>query len=250
MTINDYDLIIFDLDGTLSPSKSSLEQETADLLVRLLVLKKVAVISGCNYMQFHTQFLSRFPTSSDSFTNLILLPVSGTQLYIWRGTWSPQYAEHLSPEEKEKIMIALNESLKMGGYIEPERIYGPTIEDRDSQITFSGLGQHAPLILKSAWDPSRLKREKIAEILRKKVPEFDVRLGGATSLDITHKGVNKGYGIRKLEEYLKIPFERILFVGDALYPGGNDYPARATGVDCIQVIDPEETKGLIRKWLT
>ncbi|MEK9177522.1 MAG: HAD-IIB family hydrolase [Patescibacteria group bacterium] len=250
MTIDNYDLIIFDLDGTLTPSKSPLESEIAELLVKLLARKKVAVISGCGYTQFQTQFLNKFPTSSDSFANLLLLPVSGTQLYTWRGTWCEQYTEHLSSKEKEKIMAALNESLKMGGYIEPERIYGPIIEDRGSQITFSGLGQRAPLVLKSAWDPGRAKRERIAEILRKKISEFDVRLGGATSIDITKRGVNKGYGVRKLEDFLKITADRILFVGDALFQGGNDYPARATGVDCIQVKGPEETKELIRGWLS
>ena len=54
---------------------------------------------------------------------------------------------------------------------------------------------------------------------------------------------------RKLEEYLKIGPEKIVFVGDALFQGGNDYPAKATGVDCIQVSGPEETKELIRAWL-
>ncbi len=249
MTIDNYDLIIFDLDGTLTPSKSPLELEIAELLVKLLLIKKVAVISGCHYAQFQTQFLSKFPTSSDSFTNLLLLPVSGTQLYVWRGTWCEQYTEHLTPKEKEKIMTALNESLRSGGYVEPERTYGPIIEDRGSQITFSALGQRAPLVLKSAWDPKRTKREKVAEILRKKISEFDVRLGGATSIDITKRGVNKGYGVRKLEDFLKITADRILFVGDALFQGGNDYPARATGVDCIQVKGPEETKELIRGWL-
>lgn len=151
MTLDNYDLIIFDLDGTLTPSKSPLESEIAELLVKLLTKKKVAIISGCDYTQFQTQFLSKLPISSDSFTNLILLPVSGTQLYVWRGTWCEQYAEHLTPKEKEKIMTALNESLKSSGYVEPERTYGSIIEDRGSQITFSALGQHAPLALKSAW---------------------------------------------------------------------------------------------------
>jgi phosphomannomutase len=249
VTIDNYDLIIFDLDGTLTPSKSLLEPEMAELLIKLLAKKKVAVISGCNYMQFQTQFLSKFPVSSDSFANLILLPVSGTQLYIWRGTWCEQYSENLTSKEKEKIMIALNESLKMTGYSSPEKVFGPIVEDRGSQVTFSGLGQQAPLVLKSAWDPGRIKREKIAEILRKKIPEFDVRLGGSTSIDITHRGVNKGYGVRKLEDYLKISSDRILFVGDALFQGGNDYPAKATGIDCIQVKGPEETKNIIQEWL-
>jgi hypothetical protein len=249
MTIEKYDLIILDLDGTLAPSKSFLEPEMIDLLVKLLEKKKVAVISGGSYAQFETQFLKNWPAESGRLSNLFLVPTSGTRLYTWRGAWCEQYAEHLSPQEKEKIMTALNESLISAGYVKPEVTYGQIIEDRGSQITFSALGQNAPLSLKSAWDPGRTKRQKIVGLLQQKIPEFDVRIGGTNSIDITKRGVNKGYGIRKLEEYLKIPLDKMLFVGDALFHGGNDYPAKATGIDCIQVKGPEETKELIRRWL-
>jgi len=247
--IDKYDLIIFDLDGTLAPPKSPLEPDMAELLLGLLKKKKVAVISGGGYPQFEVQFLNKIPTASEVFSNLTLVPTSGTRMYIWRGMWAEQYAEHLSPKEKEKIMISFNESLKMSGYKQPEKSFGQIIEDRGSQITFSGLGQSAPLDLKLAWDPDRKKREKIAEMMKKKIPEFDIRIGGATSIDITRRGVNKGYGVRKLESFLKIPIDRMLFVGDALFHGGNDYPAMAAGVDSISVKGPEETKALIRAWL-
>lgn len=241
---------MFDLDGTLTPSKSPLETEMAELLSKLLAKRKVAVISGCGYMQFETQFMKSWPKSTENFVNLFLLPTSGTQLYVWRGVWCEQYAEHLTSKQKEKVMTALNEALKSSGYNKPEKVYGQIIEDRGSQITFSALGQNAPLILKSAWDPGRKNREVIVKLLEKKLPEFDIRIGGTTSIDITKRGVNKAYGIRRLEDFLNITADKILFVGDALFPGGNDYPAKATGVDCIQVKGPNETKKLIQDWLT
>lgn len=249
MPLPNYDLIIFDLDGTVSASKMPMEKEMSELFTKLISKKKVAVISGGGWRQFETQFLHGLPTSCEYFGNLLLLPASGTRLYIWRGTWCEQYAEHLSPKEKEKIMTALHETLKSTRFAHPEKTYGQQIEDRGSQITFSALGQHAPFELKSVWDPDHAKRRKIVDILKTKVPEFDMRIGGTTSIDITKRGVNKGYGIRKLEDYLKIPIDRMLFVGDALFQGGNDYPAKATGIDCIQVKGPEETKELIRGWL-
>jgi len=247
--IDKYELIIFDLDGTLAPSKSQMEADMAELMVRLLEKRKIAVISGGGYIQFETQFLRSWPNNYEKFSNLYLLPTSGTQLYVWKGAWCSQYIEHLTAKEKEKIMVALNEALKMSGYVKPEIVYGSIIEDRGSQITFSGVGQHAPIDVKSKWDPDRTKREKIDELLSKKIPEFDIHIGGMTSVDITKRGVNKAYGIRKLEDFLHLTAEKILFVGDALFPDGNDYPAKATGVDCIQVADPNETKGLITKWL-
>jgi phosphomannomutase len=249
MTAYSKELIIFDLDGTLSESKSAMSPDMVQSFMRLLSQKKVAVISGGGYPQFETQFLRALPTDSANFSNLTLLPASGTRMYAWRGSWCEQYAEHLSPKEKEKAMIALNAALRLAGYQRPERIYGEIIEDRGSQITFSALGQSAPVELKKVWDPDRKKREKIVEILKDKIQEYDVRIGGMTSIDITRRGVNKAYGIHKLEQYLNIPIDNMVFVGDKLMPGGNDYPAKATGIDCIQVTGPDETKGLIDSWL-
>ena len=37
----------------------------------------------------------------------------------------------------------------------------------------------------------------------------------------------------------------MLFVGDALFPGGNDSPVKRTGIKTIQVRDVDETKRVI-----
>ena len=77
------------------------------------------------------------------------------------------------------------------------------------------------------------------------MPEFSVQMGWATSIDITKPGIDKAYGIYKLQKTLKIKISEMIFIGDALFDGGNDHPARKTGVDCIQVRDPDETKRVI-----
>jgi phosphomannomutase len=77
------------------------------------------------------------------------------------------------------------------------------------------------------------------------IPEFSVSLGGATSIDVTKHGIDKGYGIRKLRDILHIAIDKMLFVGDALFPGGNDYPAKEAGAQSIEVKDPHETKRVI-----
>lgn len=243
------ELIVFDLDGTLAPSKSPMDRGMADLLMQLLARKKVAVISGGAFPQFQIQFLSAMPAASDNLSNLLLMPTSGGQLYVWRGAWTQEYAERLTPPEKEKIMTALGVTLPAAGYAKPEKTYGPLIEDRGSQITFSALGQQAPLELKQAWDPGHAKLKRIADALKAKLPEFEITVGGTTSIDVTRRGINKSFAIRKLEERLKMPLDHMLFVGDAIFPGGNDFPAKATGIDCIPVKGPEETRQLIREWI-
>jgi phosphomannomutase len=72
-----------------------------------------------------------------------------------------------------------------------------------------------------------------------------VNLGGTTSIDITKPGIDKGYGIRKLRDTLGIAVSEMVFVGDAIFPGGNDYPAKQAGALTICVRDPEETKRVV-----
>lgn len=231
-------LIIFDLDGTLAESKSALDEEMAQLLESLFQVVKVAVISGGDWSQFEKQVLSHITAHE----NLSLLPTCGTKYYQYKEEWKQLYAENFSTEEKTKILTQLNKIVKD---LPPERTWGEQIEDRGSQITFSGLGQDAPHEVKKNWDPDFAKRKVIKEALDKVIPGFSVRMGGETSIDITKPGIDKAYGIQKLHQTLNIAIKDMLFIGDALFEGGNDYPARQTGVDCIQVRDPHETKRVV-----
>lgn len=237
-------LIIFDLDGTLAESKSAMDGEMAELLAKLLAVAKVSIISGGDWPQFEKQVLGRLP-QTDRLGDLILLPTCGTKFFQYNGGgWQKLYSEDLSPEQKARIKKALEDAVRDTGF-QPKQTWGELIEDRGSQITYSALGQEAPLEAKRTWDPDFAKRHKIKELLDRTLSDFSVRLGGSTSIDVTLPGIDKAYGIRKLRDVLKIPITEMLFVGDALFPGGNDYPARETGADCVQVRDVEETKRVI-----
>jgi len=75
-------------------------------------------------------------------------------------------------------------------------------------VTFSALGQQAPLAEKEKWDPDFAKRKKITAILEKHIPEFSIRMGGATSIDVTKSGIDKAYGIGKLRDTLHLFIEK------------------------------------------
>ena len=237
------DLIVFDLDGTLTASKSPLDAETAALLARLLDIVKVAVISGGAWTQFQTQLLT-YLTSGSRLGNLSLLPTCGTRFYRYSGSWNRLYSEDIDANDREKIVHALNLSLDQSG-LRAEKHWGDLIEDRGSQITLSALGQQAPLDEKKNWDPDFEKRKKIKAILAPLIPGFSIQMGGATSIDVTQPGIDKAYGIKKLQETLGVAIADMIFVGDALFPGGNDYPAKQAGVVSIAVRDPHETKRVI-----
>lgn len=236
-------LIVFDLDGTLAESKSALDAEMAALLSALLGIVKVAVISGGNWPQFEKQLLSNLPGDS-RLKDLSLLPTCGTKFYRFDSNWEKLYAEDFTVPEKEKIVSALEQVVKSTGF-EAQETWGEVIEDRGSQITFSALGQQAPIEVKKRWDADFSKRKKMKALLDELIPDFSVRLGGTTSVDVTKPGIDKAYGIRKLRDTLDIAIEEMIFVGDALFPGGNDYPAKEAGALSIQVRDPNESKRVI-----
>ena len=236
-------LIVFDLDGTLAASKSSLDAEMSSLLHDLLGVVKVAVISGGAWLQFEKQVLSNLP-QDERLARLSILPTCGTQFFQYTGEWKRLYAEDFTADEKEKIVSSLNKAVGTAGF-PVEKTWGETIEDRGSQLTYSALGQQAPLKEKEKWDSDFAKRKKIKAILDTLIPEFSVRLGGATSIDVTKPGIDKAYGIKKLQETLGISVKEMIYVGDALFVEGNDYPAEQAGVISIPVRGPAETKRVI-----
>ncbi len=244
MNVEMSSLIVFDLDGTLAKSKAPLEPEMGDAIARLLNKKSVAVISGCRFSQFETQFLAYLPAKSD-VSKLYLFPTCGAAFHRFEhDEWCKVYAEDLTEHEKKRIRVALEDALAHFGH-NPPQLWGEMIEDRGSQITFSALGQAAPLEEKAEWDPDHKKRAMIREMLLKSIGDFDINYGGTTSIDITRKGIDKAYGIQKIVEVLGVAVSEMVFVGDRLEPGGNDHAAVRTGVRCIAVTDPDHTLQVI-----
>jgi HAD superfamily hydrolase (TIGR01484 family) len=243
-------LIAFDLDGTLAPSKSTLPERMATLLNALLENFQVCVISGGKYELFQRQVLSQITDSPMLLQKLHLMPTSGTRYYnydVQTNDWRLEYAEDFSPDQKEQIIKALQEGMDESGY-KVEKTYGETIEDRDSQITLSILGQEIVAELgdegvriKEAWDPDSSKKFKIRDIVAKKIPDFEVRAAGATSIDVTLPGVDKAYGMNKLMVATGLDKQDILYLGDKIVPGGNDYAVQQMGIDCIAVSNWEDT---------
>ena len=237
-------LIVFDLDGTLAPSKSSLAPQTAGLLRDLLRMIKVAVISGGAWAQFERQLLTDLPHDS-LLGNLSLLPTCGTKFFEYKEKWTELYSEDLTPQQRTKIIDSLNKASEGAGY-HAEKVWGEVIEDRGSQVTFSALGQQAPLAEKEKWDADFAKRKNVTAILEKLIPEFSIRMGGATSIDVTKPGIDKAYGMGKLRDTLHISLKEMVYIGDALFPGGNDYPAEQAGVVSIPVKGPDDTNVVIK----
>lgn len=235
-------VIAFDLDGTLAPSKSPLPDRMAAALSKLLDSYQVCVISGGKFEQFEKQLLGNLKAEPAKLTRMHIMPTCGTRYYKYQNDkWQQIYAEDFEEPEKKEIIEALKKGVDNFNYHE-KKAYGPTIEDRGSQISWSALGQNIVdelgeegIRLKEEWDPGNKKKLNLVNFIAPLIPEFEVRAGGATTIDITKKGIDKAYGMQKLMNELKISKDQILFIGDKMMEGGNDYPVKAFGIDCMEI---------------
>lgn len=237
-------VIAFDLDDTLAVTKSPISDRMGELLVEILENYDICVISGGKFEQFKIQVVDRLEAPAHLLNKMHLMPTCGTRYYRYdelEDKWALQYAEDLTADEKKQIVEALETSAKEVGLWE-EKPYGEIIEDRGSQVTYSALGQQAPAEKKYEWAEKNAEaKQKLRTLVAEKLPNLEVRLGGTTSVDVTRIGIDKAYGMEKLTQALEIGKEDILFIGDKLQEGGNDYPVKAMGIDTIEVDGWEDT---------
>ncbi len=241
-------MVAFDLDDTLAESKSPLQASMARTLADLLAVRPVCIISGGQFEQFDTQLLANLPADTN-LGDLHLMPTCGTRyLRFYEGLWHEVYAHDLSHAQKQAASEALESCAKALGLWEPDTLVtGPRIEDRGSQITYSALGQQAVVGEKKAWDPDGSKRERLRAAVALELPDLEVRAGGSTSIDVTRRGIDKAYGMSSLSRQTGVGLDEMLFVGDRLMPGGNDYPVAELGVECHAVSGPAETERYVRE---
>ncbi|MCL4404333.1 HAD-IIB family hydrolase [Patescibacteria group bacterium] len=237
---------MFDVDGTLAKSKQPMDASGLGLLADLTRKMPVVIVGGGKKELFWRQVVRPIAKFRPDLENLRVMPTNGASLYIWNKHWSRKYELRLTKAEGRRIREAIKIALKRIGFESPGRRYGNLIEDRGAQITFSALGQSAPLPVKETWNRQSDIRPRLLKELRRLLPDLDSHIAGLTSIDITRRGIDKGYAVRRAQEHFHVKKSDMLFVGDAIFPGGNDYPAKKAGIPCLRVNGPEETKRIIR----
>ncbi|MBA3789320.1 HAD-IIB family hydrolase [Patescibacteria group bacterium] len=246
------DVIMFDLDKTLASSKQAITPSMAALLSQLSLHTLFTVISGGKREQLEQQVVNQLSADAET-RNVYLQPTSGAALFTFEnGLWTAVYEESLTAAEATHIKEVLEQvctETKLVDLSSPS--HGERIEFRGASVAMSVLGQQAPIDEKEAWDSDNSKKKTLQTAAQELLPEYDVKTGGATTIDVTKKGINKAYGVRKLSEYLQVPIRSMLYIGDALYPGGNDEVVKATGITTHEVKNPDDTemfiKGLLAK---
>jgi HAD superfamily hydrolase (TIGR01484 family) len=241
-------LVAFDLDNTLAPSRGPISDEMAGRLGALLNYVDVCVITGGSQEQVIKQVVDRLPVIADT-DRLHLMPTCGTKYFqIVDNEVVLRYEQNMNPKDIESAIYELELAAKFYGHWF-EKPWGDIIENRGTQVTFSALGQKAPLKAKENWDPDNSKKKQIKKAVQTRLSHLDVRLGGTTSIDVTMKGIDKGYGIMKLCDVTGLKPTDILYIGDRLDKDGNDYPVKTTGAHCISVKNPDGTLRIIDELL-
>src|SRR3989338_100125 len=207
----------FDLDDTLTPSRTRMLPEHEGHFGALCERAEVIVVSGAEENQMRAQI-------PDTFNGMYyLLTENGNHAVHKKGTelWS----EGFSPEQKAivgRFIDTIHDELAL-----PVSDENDLVEDRGSQISYSLIGHHEALEKKRAFDADGSKRKAILAAHPELVQNLEdagveVTVGGTTCFDIYLKGRNKGFNVKRLIDHLGWQHEHAIYIGDALEPGRND----------------------------
>ena len=186
-------ILAFDLDDTLAPSKSQVPAPIADALVACLAHWQVCIISGGRFEQFQHQVLDHLVAPDELLDRLHLMPTCGTQYYRWGNPgWTKLYSEDLSQEQKDRIVAVLTDGAHELGLWETTTWGGPGRGPRQSGHVLRPRAGGRRSTRKRRGTPRGEKRSKLRSYAADRLPGLEVRSGGSTSIDVTPRGHRQG----------------------------------------------------------
>jgi len=195
------------MDQTIAPSRQPILPEMFALLQSLP--QNIIIVSG--------QDVEKIAWQSNQLPAILLgqngnhaIDIDKTKL--WNFPLESQHLQEIHRHIKA-VLSVLDE--------QPNQDWVP-VEDRGAQVTFSPVGNQAPLEIKQAYDPDQKKRFALLEQVPFESEDLVVKIGGSTSFDYIHKDRNKGTNVQRLIDLKGWNNDDCVYYGDGLYPGGND----------------------------
>ncbi len=236
--------IIFDMDDTLADSFVPPSDTILDKLLRLSQKIPIAIMSGAAYARMERDILSRIPKEPTD-AHWYVFSDSAAQCHAWEHhEWREKYNFPLTDSERMKISTTLKDAVRESK-IFSENSDTSRILERDTSVAFTALPDGASQAEKRAWDPTSEKRQKMITIVKTKLPEYEVLIGGKTTVDVTRLGMTKAHGVEWLAKELRVHPSDMRFIGDGFYEGGNDAVVIPTGIQTRQISSPSETEEVI-----
>ena len=234
-------IYIFDVDGTLTPSRLQMTEKFAKFFDKWSSKNKYYLVTGSDLNKTKEQL----PTAYIDRARAIFT-CCGNQM--WRDN---ELIYDNKFELSTKLKNTLEVVLMSNQY--PHR-YGNHIEDRGSMVNFSIVGRNCTQEQREhffKWDEEKGERKKISTFLKHKFKDLDAVIGGQISIDIYPKGMDKSQVIEHIEDIEeKYCPDKYIFIGDRTMEGGNDYPLAKlmTGKvfrDFYQTEGPEQTQKIL-----
>lgn len=205
--MKEYKHLFFDMDQTVAPSRQPILPEMYELLESLP--HDIIIVSGQEVEKILWQS-NNLPAYTLGQNGNHAIDLKNDEL------WNvPLDSEHKAEifAHIEKIVTILDHDLNHD--------WSP-IEDRGAQITFSPIGNTAPVEHKKVYDPDRKKRDDMLARIPFDSKDLVVKIGGSTSFDYIHKDRHKGTNVQKLIDLMGWNKDEAIYFGDGLFPGGND----------------------------
>jgi len=217
--------LFFDMDKTIAPSRQPILTDMFNLLDSFD--QDIIIVSGQHNEKIAWQS-NNLPAIRLGQNGNHGVDLDGTELWNFP----------LTDSERAEIMAHIA-SITALLDTTPNPDWTPT-EDRGAQITFSPIGNEAPVELKRAYDPDMQKRLHLLAQAPFVSDELVVKIGGSTSLDYIHKDRNKGTNVQRLIDLKGWKAADCIYYGDGLFPGGNDEAVIGV-IDTVPVTDHLDT---------
>ena len=200
---------IFDVDGTLTPSRGVIDDQFKEFFLEFIHVNDTYLVTGSDYNKTLEQL-------GDDICNNVkcIYNCSGNDVWI-RGKNIKTNSWSLPDAPREWLISQLTSSkfvLRTGNHI----------EDRPGSINFSIVGRNATMKERQLyvnWDKETDERHKLAKEFNHLFHELQARVGGETGLDIYPRGKDKS---QVISDFIKE--DKLYFFGDRIEPGGNDFP--------------------------
>ena len=204
-----YTVYVFDVDGTLTPSRDIIYSNFESFLLDWVTLRNVHLITGSDYEKTLEQIGPELAERVTAVHNCAGNSRWSRGQEIYRSEWTnPVEARTWLERKLEESKFALRT--------------GNHIEERCGLVNFSTIGRganRAERMIYVKFDNLHKERQQLTKEFNEEFPGLEASVGGETGIDIYEKGHNKAQLLSYLEEV-----EEIHFFGDAIYEGGNDWP--------------------------
>jgi len=232
-------IFIFDVDGTLTPSRQPMTKEFQKFFKEWVKKNKFYLVTGSDLPKLQEQMCYFDIEAEGIFT------CCGNE--FWKPDpsipiTSAEQIYHNKFKPPQNLLTYLGEQLRMTDY--PVKA-GNHIEDRGTLLNFSIVGRDCSLQQRKdyyEYDKLTDERKTITKYIRESWNDLDAVIGGQISIDIYPKGNDKSQVLNVIEQERLVPPSEYIFIGDGIENGGNDYPL-AELMDNTEICDWHHTKG-------